>query len=585
MKLLKIFSNQSFKPVQFNLGFNVIMAKITDKSREKDTHNLGKTSLIHVIDFLLLGKFTAEHHLLSQKVFAEHVFYGEFILNSGKYLVVKRAVGKPSKISFKLNDTPMASFQPPSHWDNEDVPFEKAKNILNDHLGFNVLDLPYRKTVTYFLRTQSDFDDVFQLSKFRGKHQYWKQVVFSLLGFNGTLIKDKSEQEESRAEIEKTIDVLRSEAQVNPEDRDKLLGLIDIQTAKKLEIDSLMGRFNFFQADKHLNQELVESVDTQLQELNTQRYALTYQTDRIQKSLAAEHQEISIADLETLFKETNIHFTGQIKKNYSDLLDFTQKVSAERVLYLQESLDTQRAELVEVNTEIEILENRKADLLAFLTEKDSYYKFKEYQKQMVAVESELNLLNKMLAIVDKSISYKEKIKDIDEQIQFIKTAIHQEINKRCHAEINKIFNQIISRILNTNALIFLKQNQQGNVEFSAEFQKPQDLLQTAEGKGHTYKKFLCMAFDLAIQIHYASRSFFRFIYHDGMLEGLDDRKKLNLITTIKEICRQYNLQYILTLIDSDLPHQDGRVVPFEDTEISLRLHDRDATGKLFLMDF
>jgi uncharacterized protein YydD (DUF2326 family) len=240
---------------------------------------------------------------------------------------------------------------------------------------------------------------------------------------------------------------------------------------------------------------------------------------------------------------------------------------------------------VAINKEIETLENRKADLLAFLTEKDSYFKFKEYQKQLARVEGELNALNEKLVIVDKSIAYKEKIKEIDEQIQVIVTTIHKEINKRCHAEINKIFNQIISRILNTNALISLKQNQQGNVEFSAEFQKPQDLLQTAEGKGHTYKKFLCMAFDLAIQIHYASRSFFRFIYHDGMLEGLDDRKKLNLIATIKEICLQYNLQYILTLIDSDLPHQDGRVVPFDDTEICLRLHDRDTTGKLFLVDF
>ena len=58
MKISKIYSNKQFTNIEFNEDFNVIVGKIFDKSKkEKDTHNLGKTALIFVIDFLLLKEF------------------------------------------------------------------------------------------------------------------------------------------------------------------------------------------------------------------------------------------------------------------------------------------------------------------------------------------------------------------------------------------------------------------------------------------------------------------------------------------------------------------------------------------------
>lgn len=56
MKLVKIYANKSFKNIEFHSQFNVVMATIFDKKSKKDTHNLGKTSLIHVINFILVGE-------------------------------------------------------------------------------------------------------------------------------------------------------------------------------------------------------------------------------------------------------------------------------------------------------------------------------------------------------------------------------------------------------------------------------------------------------------------------------------------------------------------------------------------------
>lgn len=95
-----------------------------------------------------------------------------------------------------------------------------------------------------------------------------------------------------------------------------------------------------------------------------------------------------------------------------------------------------------------------------------------------------------------------------------------------------------------------------------------------------------MAFDLSLLIYYAKNSFFKFVYHDGILEGMDDRIKIRLLNKVKVVCREYNIQYILSLIDSDIPVQsDGTKYPITSNEICLELHDKDDSGKLFLKSF
>jgi uncharacterized protein YydD (DUF2326 family) len=162
MKLVKIFSVKNFKNVRLNEYFNVVLATIKDKTNKKDTHNLGKTSLIHVIDFLLLGKFDKNKGLLANKIFYGQTFYLEMKLNNGQYLIVKRSIDRPTLISFKINDAMLADFIPPQSWDDTDITFEKAKEKLNNYLRFDVLaNWKYRKSTSYFLRTQQDYLDVY----------------------------------------------------------------------------------------------------------------------------------------------------------------------------------------------------------------------------------------------------------------------------------------------------------------------------------------------------------------------------------------------------------------------------------------
>src|SRR3972149_5613092 len=96
MKLSKIYSNRDniFNPIYFNDGFNVIYGKVKKpKETDTDSHNLGKTLFIHLIDFLLLKELKEGHFLYDNKnEFVGFEFYLEILLNSGKYLTIKRGV-------------------------------------------------------------------------------------------------------------------------------------------------------------------------------------------------------------------------------------------------------------------------------------------------------------------------------------------------------------------------------------------------------------------------------------------------------------------------------------------------------------
>jgi uncharacterized protein YydD (DUF2326 family) len=107
---------------------------------------------------------------------------------------------------------------------------------------------------------------------------------------------------------------------------------------------------------------------------------------------------------------------------------------------------------------------------------------------------------------------------------------------------------------------------------------------SSQSEGTSYKKLICALFDLALLKVYEEMPFFRFVYHDGVLEGLDDRKKIALLDLVREQTASKRLQYIFSMIDSDMPRDaKSERLEFPADEIVLRLHDDGAPGRLFKM--
>ena len=195
---------------------------------------------------------------------------------------------------------------------------------------------------------------------------------------------------------------------------------------------------------------------------------------------------------------------------------------------------------------------------------------------------------------------KEKFKRLDEMLklraEIKKATVERDATSEKIAEmvrkssgrfsdIRKRFAKMIRDVLGRNAELYVRPNDNGNLEFRAEFQEGGlEEAFTSESKGTTYKKFLCMAFDAAVAEACCKERFFHFIYHDGALETADDRRKMQWLETVRTACTEYGIQYVMTVIDDDVP-RDGqdKKIDFDPAEIIRELHDQGDDGRLFKM--
>lgn len=605
MQLSKLYCNKKgFKNIKFNLnGLNVVFAEVkSDIKDKKNSHDLGKSKLAELIDFMLLKEIDKNHFLLKiveagSSVFHDYTFYLELFLNSGKYLTIRRNVSSNTKISFAINDQEQEQegFVPPSKWDNENVPIEKAQGILSDYLAmdfFHNKEYDYRKSINYSLRSQDDFRDVYKLNKFSaGRDIYWKPFMFDLLGFKGELLRLKYENDANIESIKSFILGLKNEYSVRVEDRDEIVAEKSIIEAEFKEIEEQIDRFNFYQQDKELIRQGIDSLENKISLLNTESYNLNYEIERLKKSIR-NNFSFDLEKVKKTFEETQIFFPTQLLVDYEELLSFNKKLTNERNKLLKETLEKKVGELDIINNDLFHVNQEREKLMINITDKDTFEKFKFCQKELVKVEGNLLKFQEKLNTIDAIIKKENEIEllqnNIKNTISELKR-IHQTTDQNeKYSIIRSNFTKFYKSIMDENAVISWNINSNNNVDFIPPKVKSKldEKKDTAKDEGNTYMKLLCVAFDLAILCCYNQESYYRFIYHDDVLSQQDNGIKTRLLGLIREITKNYKIQYILSAIKSDLPtDMNDKPIEFTSKEIVLKLNDIDSTGTLFGFEF
>lgn len=592
MKLSKLYCNDKrFKEINFNDNFNIILGEITDiNNLNKDSHNLGKSTLIYIIDFMLLKEIDKKHFLKNKK-FSDFIFFLEIKLNSGMFVTIKRSVKNNTKISFKYHKEEKMNYISCTDWDYEDLPLttedfsRNPKQILEKLLGFDVLsNKDFRKTSGYFFRTQDDYNDVFKLQKYRGKDVYWKSVLFELLGFTSEYMVAKYNLEEEIENKNKHIEKVKNEFNINVGEIDKINGMIEIKEIQRDEIISWLDKFNFYQKETNLSKEILDNIEKNISNLNTRRFNLDFEIEQVKDSLK-EDITYNLNDIIQIYKEVEINFPNNLVKSYTELLEFNRKVSDERKKYLQQTLNEKVTARDDADRKLKELNDKRSTLLGELTETDTFGKYNKYRNDLIKIERELERHYTELKSIDS-------LKNIQQDIDEIKVSLTQKTDKLkeqvanaslLYKNIKKDFHDYVEAILDQSAMLSIILNTNNNVEFEAKFYNVQNE-ETAQSLGYSYKKILCACFDLAVIKNYADKSFYRTIYHDGCLESLDPRKRKKYLDLVRTVSKDYNIQYILTCLKSDIP--DGNNYRVQPHEVAVSLSDEiNDTGKLFGFSF
>lgn len=342
MKLSKLYCNDNrFKNITFNLnGLNVVYADVVTEIRDKkNSHNLGKTKLAELIDYLLIKKIDKKSFLLraidktGQLAFSNHTFYLEILLNSGEYLTIRRSLQEPTKTSFSLNEQTTNAYTPPFNWIQENLGVDAAKKTLAEYLNFDFFKnkpYDYRKAINYCIRMQPDYEDVYRLSKFKGgKDIDWKPFMFDLLGFNGEILRQKYLNDQMQEEIDNDIKKLRRDFSVDDTSRDEIIAQISLQEGKTNDAAIKIDQLNFYDQDKKLIETGVDEVENSISELNTISYNLNFDINKLRNSIK-NNFSFDISKVEKVFNDAKLYFPNDLKKEYTDLIKFNEELTKER---------------------------------------------------------------------------------------------------------------------------------------------------------------------------------------------------------------------------------------------------------------
>ena len=401
MKLSRLYSSKPdlFEPVEFVQGLNVVMAEIRlPENRNKDTHNLGKTTLGRLLDFGFLAKRDPKFFLFKHvELFKDFIFFLEIELEDASFVTIRRGVEEATKISFKRHEAGHQDLSglPLVEWDHQDMPFERARDLLDGLLDWRALKpWAFRKGLGYLLRSQDDFRDVFHLRKFAAAHSDWKPFLAHVLGFDAQLVAKHYEKEGQLAEKQSTAQTIKNELGGSIEDISKIEGILLLKQKEAEKKQKLLDAFDFRAQDKDSTKQLVDDIDERIASLNAERYSLNQNKKKIITSLEEDQILFNPDEAQRLFEEAGVLFKGQIKKDFQQLIAFNRAITDERRGYLQEERAEVEAELKRINAELNTLGKKRSEMLSFLSGTDIFGKYKQVSDEMVTLRADITSLER-----------------------------------------------------------------------------------------------------------------------------------------------------------------------------------------------
>ena len=599
MQISRIYCNREdvFAPIGFNYGndanlLNVILGDVRrPKDKKRDSHNLGKTTLLHLIDFMMLKGLSGEHFLSKhQDRFIDFIFYLEIKLNSGDHATIRRGVANPARVALarhpEANQDLVENAE--GEWAHPDLSIDEAIKLLDAWLDLRVLKpYDYRKAITYFLRAQGDWSDELSLQKFQiGKDLYWKPFVAHLFGFKESPIVRKYELDDSIQKLKTKQAEQQAEIQFKEDQLPSLAAKLAVLHQQVGDLEKQLDSFQFDAEERRIVRELVETVEEEIADLNQTIYDIRYDIRQIDNSL--DHRDkFDLQEVEAIYREAEINFPGLLKKQYEELVAFKKKITKERNAALKNRRATLSKEQQANEERKSALDMHREQQLRILRNTNTFDKFKALQKELTKQRADLVYLEqqhtKLESMADTARQVREHERERGRIVDEIKTMVARPTT--VFENFRKTFNEYCQRVMNHEGLFFFFVNSNNNLDYDIKLGLPgQKGKVSSQSDGTSYKKLVCAIFDLALLKVYEDASFFHFVYHDGVFEALDDRKKVAFLDLVREQTTAKKTQYIMTVIASDLPRTEtGKVVNFPEDEIVLRLHDDGIEGRLFKM--
>jgi uncharacterized protein YydD (DUF2326 family) len=516
VKILKITSTiPGFREVKFNTTFSVVLGR-SKSLHEGKSHNLGKTTLIELIDDILFG--------------------------SGKSNVIKAIKTHFDKPEFSIDllaDNNVRSFS---------VDYSKSKKP--------VFPKDLKLAYEYFIRLQDDYQDEFQKQNIRKKDITWKPLLLKLMGFNESLLIDKYEIEATISSYNNFIEMASASGLRKKNDAANIEKL----TQRRDEILKSISNLELTPVEDATSVELANTLDASITDLKKQVFISRKELAAISDALAHNvFVEFSAEKVEAIYADLNVYFGDQLRHDLAEVKDFFNQVTKNRTRALNAMKKKTIDQIGDLERKLSSLTKKRAEYLKVIVSSTCIEIYRDLSTQLSQVESELALL--------KQDVYRESIQTAKSELSILQTkqlslaaavATEIDLNDSKYAAIKAEYSEIMREVMDIEAELHITKNSTGNVSFSTTSSR--NGVPSEELKGDMARRISCAAFDVALRI--ANNEDRGFIIHDGVIDSAGKNITKKFIEAMKRRAIQYDFQYILTSIGDDLSDlvQTGDIV-------------------------
>lgn len=572
MKLSKIYANDyRFQEVVFKEGINMILGVGVNP------HSVGKTTLLHLVDYCLLKSDLTE--LLDNNKLRNFVFFLEIRKKNGEYITIKRQLG--SEEVYLKNHLESADLR------NDKFEYcakqKEAIKKLCKELEFSingVFSQDFRKYLAYFIREKEDKINMFKPSRFQGKDSDWKPFVSSMMGIDMGCIIQKAELDKRKKTVQNTIGVLENEFYAKDIQEKKVIRLIESYQEKNKEIEKNCKALNLFAEDERKQKELVEIIDTNIAQLNMEKYRLQARNRLINQSLKKK-QEIELSKIKQIFEDTKTYFPESLVKSFEDVIAFNTKLSSDSSHYLKEEREENAKKLKDINQHLEDENNVRTNILNSLAQVNILEKMKQLMDESSDLKIKIKIQEGLLELFEKYRQKKEDRKEISESIKKLRLRIEQEISKTDNVKLGSflnLFEKYSQDILLGKESIDVTLNQANNIDFKSRIFDAEER-ENSKNKGETFSKISSFIFDICTILLHKDDNFINFLFYDGLFDSVAPEFVDRMFKTMKQL-EDMGIQIIFTGIEKDIKESGF----FNELTENYLLRELSDSNTLFTME-
>lgn len=536
------------REMDFKAGLNLIIDDTDDVSSKTTGNNVGKTTVLKLIDFCLGADakiiYTdtenkkdiykeVKDYLTEKQVIIELELIEDITNQNSKTVIITRNFLSRKKAIRQINGKDIL---------DKDFHTELEKHIFP---SINVKKPSFREIISHNIRYKDDSINktLKTLDKFTNNVEYETLYLF-LLGLERD---DADKKQALTTKISQEVKFKeRLEKSQNKTTYELLLKMIED------EIEKLNDKKNTF----NLN----DSLENDLEELNNVKYSINKLSSQIskmeiRKSLINEakselENNVSTIDtnqLKILYKEVTLNIDS-VQKTFEDLLNYHNKMIVEKIKFISHDLPELESKLQGAKTQLNELLNEEKRLSKKISKGDT---FEELEKVIEQLNEKYRIKGEYESAINQITEVEKNINDLNNKITKIDNILFSnEFENKLKEQLtkfNKYFSEVSQELYDESyALTYkvLKNKSTGKPTY--EFNSFNANMSSGKKQG----EILC--FDLAYLLFAEKENI------PSLKFLLNDKKELmhdHQLIKVAEYVRDKNIQLVISILKDKLPEE------------------------------